>query len=348
MSRFGNVRGSARREEWGTAIEVAEGLFRIRLNNPVGTLMVNSYVYRSPTSLVVVDPGWPWTIDALEIALRDLGLAGSLIDVDAWLYTHTHIDHMGAAGLLSEFSDAPHYTWSGVEPYLDEWHSFQNRTNDWTGWAEDVFDDEQEIEQMRSRTRQRREGGVEFLLEAHGERAVRNVELLEFGETFQVADLELRFVDARGHDPHHGAFYEPDRGWLFSGDVVIATPTPISRPMDDDLGLYLDSLKRLAGLDASLLLPGHGVQRSGDLSGPFQRSRDYQDRIRAAVLDALGEEDGRPAGLLELAARATPDGEPLTPRSRWMVHIALFDSHLHHLVGEGLVEALEGPRWALV
>jgi glyoxylase-like metal-dependent hydrolase (beta-lactamase superfamily II) len=345
MSRFGNVRGSARREEWGTAVEVDDGLFRIRLNNPVGALMVNTYAYRSPTQLVVFDPGWPWTLQALEVALRDLGLGASLIDVDAWLYTHTHIDHMGAAGLLSEFSDAPHYTWREVEPFLDEWHSFQNRMNDWTEWASSTFEDPEAIADLEASTRRRREGGVEFLLEAHGERAVHNVELLEFGEEFRVADLELQFVDARGHDPYHGAFWVPDRGWLFAGDVVIATPTPISRPMEDDLGLYLDALERLASLDASLLLPGHGVQRSGDLSGPFERSRDYQERVRMAVLGAL--EQSEPAGLLELARRTTRDGEPLTPRSRWMVHIALVDTHLHALVDEGLAERHEGPRFSL-
>lgn len=326
---------------------MSDGLFRIRLNNPVGSLLVNTYAYRTTTDLVVVDPGWPWTLDALEHALRDLGLGRSLADVTAWLYTHTHIDHMGGAALLADYSDAPHYTYRGAEPYLAEWHAFQDRMNDWTAWANDAFDDPVTKARLRAKTRQRVDEGIEFLLEPHGERPVHNAVLLDFGETLRLADLELTFHDARGHDPLHGAFYESSRKWLFGGDVIIATVTPISRAMDDALTQYLASLERLAGLDVDLLLPGHGVQRSGDLDSLFERSRAYQDEIREAVLRVLADAT-EPLGLLAIGLRSTPDERPLRPESRWAVYLALIDSHLHQLIGEGKVEKLAGPRYRAV
>lgn len=346
MSRFGNVRGPAHREDWGTAVEVEDGLFRIRLNNPVAPLMVNSYAYRGAGELLVIDPGWPWTLDAMEQSLRDLGLARSFIDVDAWLYTHTHIDHMGAAALLADITDAPHYASVLMEPFAERWHSFQDRFNDWVPWTRQAFDTTDFADRIDRSTRRRRAAGVEFLLEAHGERGLRNVVGLDFGEEFSVADLCLRFVDGRGHGPYHGAFYEPDRRWLFSGDVVIATPTPISRAMEDDLSLYLASLDRLETLDAKLLLPGHGVQRSGDLSTAFSRSRGYQDHYRQKVLEVLTAAD-EPLGLMEIGLRATPDGTPFESQDRWLVHLALLDSHLHLLRTEELVEADDRPRWVL-
>lgn len=344
--RFGEVRGGARREPWGTAVEIGEGLFRIRLDNPIGPLMVNSYAYRGANELVVVDPGWPWTLDALEHALRDLGLAQSFADVDYWLYTHTHIDHMGPAALLSEVSDAPHYTLAAVEPYVEEWHRFQDDSNDWTAWCYEAFVGTEFGDDIAARNKRRREARVEFLVGAHGEKQVRNLRYLNFDEEFVVSDLRLRFVDARGHDPFHGAFHDLDRGWLFSGDVVIATPTPISAPMHDDLQLYLESLNRLEALDASLLLPGHGVQRSGDLTAVYARSRAYQTGYHDQLLQLL-DMATEPLDLMAIGLRSTPDGKPYEGGARWVVHLALLDSHLGKLVREGVVERVEGPRYML-
>ena len=345
MSRFGQVKGNARREAWGTSVEIGEGLFRVRLDNSLSQLMINTYVYRGPRELLVIDPGWPWTLDALEQALRDLGLARSFIDVDAWLYTHTHIDHMGPAALLAEFSDAPHYTWSRVEPFVHEWHSFQDRYANWTPWGQEAFLGDEMAAALQARTRLLEKRG-ELMLAQHGEKSVHNFVGLEFGQRFRMDDLELEFVDARGHDPYHGAFFERSRGWLFSGDVVIATPTPISPPMGDDIELYLQAIDRLEALDASLLLPGHGVQRGGELSLAFGRSRDYQHGYRDHALRLLEESSG-PLDLLELGLRSTPNHQAFDAESRWLVHLALFDTHLRKLVADGVVERIDGPRYRL-
>ena len=73
------------RLDWGSAVRVDDGLWRIRLKNPRGTLQVNTYVHRGDGELAVIDPGWPWTIDALAEALSSMELAAStdpLADVD--------------------------------------------------------------------------------------------------------------------------------------------------------------------------------------------------------------------------------------------------------------------------
>ena len=199
---------------------------------------------------------------------------------------------------------------------------------------------------LAAQTLQRRGEGIEFLLDAHGEKPVRNLRYLEFDEEFAVSDLRLKFLDARGHDPYHGAFFEPERGWLFSGDVVIATPTPISVPMNDDLDLYMASLDRLAAVPTELLLPGHGVQRSGDLTAVYARSRSYQQAYRDQLMQLL-DMSTEPLGLLAIGLRSTPDGKPYEGGARWYVHLALIDSHLRKLVREELVERVDGPRYLL-
>jgi len=169
---------------------------------------------------------------------------------------------------------------------------------------------------------------------------------LEFGQSFRLGDLDLEFIDARGHDPYHGAFFERERGWLFAGDVVLATPTPIARAMNDELSLYEASLDRLEALDADLLLPGHGVQKRGDLDRAFERSRRHIAGYRKKVRSVLAERS-EPVGLYEICLTLTPDRKPLEPISRWWVHLALVDSHLRQLVESGEVVVNDDPRYSL-
>jgi glyoxylase-like metal-dependent hydrolase (beta-lactamase superfamily II) len=332
------------RSDWGSAVEVDEGLWRIRLENSRGTLQVNTYVHRGDGELVVIDPGWPWELDALEAALSELDLGRAsgqaLSDVDRWVYTHAHIDHMGGAALLEERSDAPHMAWSAVEPKLSHWHAFQDDVADWEPWLRETFVGDV----LDTMLAQHAEEST--MVGEAGPNSVDNVELFELGETLELGSMRLEVVDARGHDPFHVAFWEAERGWLFSGDVVIAAPTPILRSMDDDLEAYCASLDRLEDLDAELLLPGHGLHRRGDLTNTFERSRSFVEEYRARVLDHLAEHD-EPQSIWDIGITMTPRQEPLQPRSRWWVHLGLIDAHLHRLIAEDRVRLVDGhpPRF---
>ncbi|MGM0555472.1 MAG: MBL fold metallo-hydrolase [Myxococcota bacterium] len=333
------------RSAWGSAVEVADGLWRIRLANPRGTLQVNTYVHRGDGELVVIDPGWPWTVDALEAALTELnvgeGSSDALHDVDRWLYTHAHIDHMGGAALLQERSDAPHLVWRPLEPKLPEWHAFQDEVADWSDWLRETF-----VGEVRASMLEQHAAESSMLSEA-GPMSVERAEFFELEDTLEVGSMRLEVVDARGHDPYHVAFFEPERGWLFSGDVVIAAPTPILRSMNDDLSAYRDSLARLRSLDAELLLPGHGLHRQGDLSNTFDRSRAFLDEFRTGVLGELSDAD-EPLSVHEIGLAMSYTGEPLQPRDRWWVHLGLIDTHLRELASAGDVTMVDGepPRFA--
>lgn len=332
------------RSQWGSAVEVDEGLWRIRLKNPRGTLQVNTYVHRGDGELVVIDPGWPWNLDALEAAMAEIDIgAGSsepLRDVDRWVYTHAHIDHMGGAALLEERSRAPHSVWAPLEPKLAHWHAFQDEVADWTPWLRETF-----VGDVRDAMLAEQDEESSMLSEA-GPNTVERAEFFELGDTLGVGSLRLEVIDARGHDPYHVAFWESERGWLFSGDVVIAAPTPILRSMDDDLGAYEDSLARLRALDPDLLLPGHGLHRRGDLAHTFERSRGFVDEYRSGVLAELDDAD-EPLSVYDIGIAMTHDGEPLRPRARWWVHLGLIDSHLRFLAGQGRVAIVDGepPRF---
>jgi glyoxylase-like metal-dependent hydrolase (beta-lactamase superfamily II) len=331
-------------DDWGTLNEVAEDLFRLRLFNPRGALLINTWIYRSNLGLVVIDPGWPWTLAGLESALAVLG--GTVETVHHWLYTHTHIDHMGLAAQLSRRSDAPQTTWSGVAPHVGAWHAYQDATNDWSAWGEIAFAEPARTMMSKAYKGVRKGNHFAGMVDEFGEEPLRNADFYEFGATIKVADLELKVLDARGHDPYHIALFEPSRGWLFSGDVILATPTPLSRGMGDDLQTYAESLERLAELPIELLLPGHGVQRSERIDQAFDRARGFISAYRASVHRILGDADG-PLDLYSLALASTPNNQPFEPMPRWWVHLSNLDSALIDEVKNGRVCAVDGPKYHL-
>jgi glyoxylase-like metal-dependent hydrolase (beta-lactamase superfamily II)/8-oxo-dGTP pyrophosphatase MutT (NUDIX family) len=68
----------------------------------------------------------------------------------------------------------------------------------------------------------------------------------------------LEAIHTPGHAPGHLVFYEPHYRLLFAGDMVSTVSSVVIAPPDGDLSVYLQSLERLRGYDARLLLPGHG------------------------------------------------------------------------------------------
>ncbi|WP_158542404.1 MBL fold metallo-hydrolase [Lujinxingia litoralis] len=330
------------RGPWGSSVRIEDDLWRLRLKNPVGTLLVNTFVYRHRDTLAVIDPGWPWDLQLLEDALVELGFGG-IAAVTDWLYTHSHIDHMGSAALLQQRNDAPHMIWPWVEAELGQWHHYQDRVNDWTPWVEEAF-----AEPLRSKilaARLGRSAGGARMLENFGPGALTHTRRYEIGESIAVGALRLQLVDARGHDPSHLALWEPTRRWLFSGDLLLAMPSPLSRAMGDDLDLYEASLRRVSDLPAELLLTGHGThQRGDDIARAVERSAHQVESHDLALRQALNAE---PTDLYTLATRMV-GGKELEPTSRWWVYLANTDTHLQRLVARGEARRLdsdEGPRY---
>ncbi len=61
-----------------------------------------------------------------------------------------------------------------------------------------------------------------------------------------------------GHAPGHLCLRSPDGTTIVAGDLVAGEGTIVLDPPEGDLGLYLDSLSRVAALAPARLLPAHG------------------------------------------------------------------------------------------
>ncbi|HWV37299.1 MAG TPA: MBL fold metallo-hydrolase [Vulgatibacter sp.] len=70
--------------------------------------------------------------------------------------------------------------------------------------------------------------------------------------------MTLRCLLTEGHAAGHLAFLEEGSGAAFVGDLVAQGSTIVIDPPEGDMGVYLESLRRLRDLPARTLYPAHG------------------------------------------------------------------------------------------
>ena len=78
------------------------------------------------------------------------------------------------------------------------------------------------------------------------------------GETIDIGELAFTTMLLPGHSPGSIALFEPERSWLFSGDVLYD-----GLLLDDTKGAdpaaYRVSLERILQTDPAIVFPGHGL-----------------------------------------------------------------------------------------
>jgi len=122
-------------------------------------------------------------------------------------------------------------------------------------------------------------------------------EPIDEGEVIETEHHRFQVLHTPGHSPDHLCLFEPERGWLFSGDLYIRGEDRGLR-CDSEIWEVVASLRRLLALDASLLLPGSGsIQRSPRQA--IERKIAYLERTGQKVLEL----HARGMGLEEIRAR---------------------------------------------
>lgn len=129
---------------------------------------------------------------------------------------------------------------------------------------------------------------------------------LAAGSTVSFGGGHLEVVGAPGHCDDHVCFYWPQPRALFTGDTVLGAGTSMVAPPEGDMAAYMATLERLAGLELSVIYPGHGPE----IYEPAEKLDEYIEHRREReqqVLDALGEGMHTPA---EIRARVYEDLDP--------------------------------------
>lgn len=319
------LRYHAARIEMGVPLEIADGVFLLRLPLPFALKHINVYLLPEADGWSVVDTGidteasrqvWEAVFQLPPFAGRPLRQI---------VVTHHHPDHIGLAGWLAERCQAPVLMTRGERDvagrYADPARDVvAERTPLWHehGLPADVAQD-----LYRHMPRY----GVQVCALPEQVMEIDPHRPLALGDRFWTP------VMGQGHSPDHLSLLRDDGQVLIGGDQVLPeiTPNIAVWPGGDQnpLRSYLASLQRFEGFGAStLLLPSHRQPTYG---------------IATRVEEIRAHHDERLALLLQACDRPMTGYECLP---------ALFGRALRHEeIGFGLGEAiahlnfLEGEGW---
>ena len=80
--------------------------------------------------------------------------------------------------------------------------------------------------------------------------------LLEDGDVIDLGGRHIEAVHTPGHSPGHLCYYERERGYLFTGDIVSEGTLYASYPSTDPEA-YLASVEKISALPVGRVLPAH-------------------------------------------------------------------------------------------
>jgi glyoxylase-like metal-dependent hydrolase (beta-lactamase superfamily II) len=316
--------------------ELPADIRQIRLPMPDNPLRyINSYLLTADDGYVLVDCGWdlPVVLEALRAALAEAGLA--LDDVRRLVITHYHPDHYGLAGTLARLGRPRllmhRLDWEYVRDAFGDTGRLARESSGWL--TRNGFDQSAASEEQRTFERAAR-----FSVVAPDEQ-------LEDGDVIDLGRHRLRVVWTPGHTPGHVCLYDAERGFLISGDHVLQPITPNVSLWGPDagnpLGDFLASLRKVAALDADLVLPAHGEPFLG-LRRRVAELLAHHDRREAEMLDALRDHASTGA---DVASRVpwTRHKRAYAELPRFQQRMALTEtlSHLEELRAHRRVERIE-------
>lgn len=80
--------------------------------------------------------------------------------------------------------------------------------------------------------------------------------ILHDGECLNLGNRHLTVIHTPGHSPGHCCFYEPERKYLYSGDLIYRGCLDAFYPTTDPQ-LFFQSVRKVKSLEISRVLPGH-------------------------------------------------------------------------------------------
>ena len=234
-------------------MKIADGIHRL------GPGIVNVYLVEEAGEVTIIDAGMPGDWSDLPGELAAMGR--TLDDVRALVLTHGHSDHIG----------------------------FAERARRERGWTPRVH--ELDAPLARGEVKNPAQGGgpikplplLRFLLLGLRRGGLRRTPIGEVAAYGDGATLDVpgspRVILLPGHTPGSAALHVAARDALFIGDAIATYAVtngsigPMIAPFSADPAQALTSLDRLSGVEARVVLPGHGQPWVGGVSEAVRRVR---------------------------------------------------------------------------
>ena len=310
-------------------------VLRIQLPTPFTVGPVNAYLLPGPPP-TLVDCG-PCTDEAWEALAAGLARHGVPVDrVERLVLTHPHHDHAGLARRVREASGCQ------VLAHPVDHDRLLGRPGAWEAIADFLVEVCRRAGvpgPLRGAMRRSLDG-----LQRYTE-PLDAVEPLSEGELLAADGSEWQVLHTPGHARGALCLWNPEGGVLVSGDTLIPhiSSNAILEPAVDafrerTLPQYLNTLRRLSGLGARRVFPGHGAPMGPPGALIRERLAFHDDRCRS-VLALVQAGRARP---WDIARELFPDLDP------GYVFLAVSEvvGHLDLLADQGLVRFEgQGGEW---
>ncbi len=280
--------------ELGSALELAPGVFWLRMGLPFALNHINLWLLRDrlphPSQPDVWQEGWtavdcgvdnPATRRAWEQIEQNVLQGLPILRV---LATHMHPDHMGLAHWLCERWQAP--LWMSTSEYqsaLLACHGLSNFGGDPTvrffnahGWKK-----AEDLAVVKSRM-----GYYPSMVPKVPAAYVR----LMSGMQIRIGERLWQCISGYGHSPEHMALLDDTQQLMISGDMLLPSiSTNVSvyamEPDGNPLQHFLDSLDKMQQLpDSTLVMPSHGRPFQGAAARIAQLRSHHVERLEELVI----------------------------------------------------------------
>ena len=146
--------------------------------------------------------------------------------------THIHWDHIGG------------------HKYFPDFYAYENELN----WLSGEFP--LTMEQIKGMVVDRCELPKGYDVNKYEFFQGKPTRVLKDNEVINIGDRFVQIVHTPGHSPGHMCFWEKERGYLFTGDLVYKDTLLAYFPSTDPEA-YLNSLERVSALPVKRLFPAH-------------------------------------------------------------------------------------------
>jgi len=316
--------------------EILPDLFRVEIPLPGSPLKaLNSYFVKSRGRLLIIDTGMN-----REECKHEMLASFDVLDVQLtkadFFITHLHADHVGLIGSISTGTSRVYM--GAIDALI-----LKNRINDsrWLSLSrhyEMHGFPEKEVEEAVKNLPGRR----------YGPREHDNISGIADGDILDFGDYRFYCIHTPGHTPGHVCLYEPSKGLLFCGDLILSGITPnISYwpEMENPLNDYLSSLDRISSLKVNLVLPGHREVFTDHIKRITELRQHHQSRLDE-ILTSLkdGDKSAYQIGQYVKWDIDYDSWEQFPPLQKWFA-VGEIVAHLMYLESNGSIyKRMEGQK----